>query len=324
MIGVLLDVSGSMRHRIDNPENPQGGSWARSIYKVVDELIKNDVSSDNRVFAIGVGAPNSPNIFDLLITTRNARSRQTRIPKLDTEDLLSRILDILEGNGAPYVRTWAKMYVLLDAVTHEQAHLLCTKLTDDRNFRSQFVADCLPDICRTGTEIRDVYRNPTKLMARGVLFGFDFVGQSESNFNPCNYKIHEDIRDTVRKGMQLIWNFNSVPITDQSIIGVHEASDILHGIADGRDMTQLTEEEVDKLMVLVEPFIYGRTPMVEALNTAKRLFEYGHRTRQNKVKKLLFILSDGDPTDIGQFSIPNMKELDVHVVCCYITKRLYH
>ena len=50
--GILLDVSGSMRRSIGEGTDEKGGPWARSIFEVIDNLIKYDISSDNHVFAI--------------------------------------------------------------------------------------------------------------------------------------------------------------------------------------------------------------------------------------------------------------------------------
>lgn len=40
LIGILVDVSGSMRSSVGGNVEEKGGSWAKSIFKVVDELIK--------------------------------------------------------------------------------------------------------------------------------------------------------------------------------------------------------------------------------------------------------------------------------------------
>ena len=69
LIGILLDVSASMRRNVGDGIDEQGGPWARSIFEVINNFIKHDVSSDNHVFAIGFGA-NRPGeeIFDIIGT----------------------------------------------------------------------------------------------------------------------------------------------------------------------------------------------------------------------------------------------------------------
>ena len=45
------------------------GSWAKSIFEVIDSLIQHDVSDSNFVFAIGFGADSKHvQVFDILST----------------------------------------------------------------------------------------------------------------------------------------------------------------------------------------------------------------------------------------------------------------
>ncbi len=67
LIGVLVDVSGSMSQSIGDRPAEQEGSWARSIFRVVDGLIKHDVSSRNKVFAIAYGAASKPRSLLLIL-----------------------------------------------------------------------------------------------------------------------------------------------------------------------------------------------------------------------------------------------------------------
>lgn len=55
LTGILIDVSGSMSRNIGEGTDEKGGPWARSIFEVIDNFIKYDISSDNHVFAIGLG-----------------------------------------------------------------------------------------------------------------------------------------------------------------------------------------------------------------------------------------------------------------------------
>ena len=68
LIGILLDVSGSMERSIGRGIDEDGEPWARSIFEVIDNLIKYDVSTDNQVFAVGFGAKEGEKIFDILGT----------------------------------------------------------------------------------------------------------------------------------------------------------------------------------------------------------------------------------------------------------------
>ncbi|CAG2194793.1 unnamed protein product [Mytilus edulis] len=48
LIGILLDVSASMRENSKGKINEEGGEWARSVFQVIDDLVKHDVSLDNQ------------------------------------------------------------------------------------------------------------------------------------------------------------------------------------------------------------------------------------------------------------------------------------
>ena len=71
LTGMILDVSHSMQRKIESGTGERGGSWAQSIFEVIDNLVEYDDSSENRVFAIGVGA-NCPRkeIFDVIGTVQ--------------------------------------------------------------------------------------------------------------------------------------------------------------------------------------------------------------------------------------------------------------
>jgi hypothetical protein len=107
---------------------------------------------------------------------------------------------------------------------------------------------------------------------------------------------------------------------------VKEVSKILHGRIEEQ---HLTTARVRELHQLVEPFIYGATPMFTALNEAEALFRCIDE-RDEKCKKLLFILSDGRPTDGLFFGIfnswnlaiikPKLEKENVVIVSCFISK----
>ena len=77
LTGILVDVSRSMRKRVVGKMYAQRRNWARSIFQVVDELIKHDVKSSNQTFALALGSPKEPEVFDLLntvwVATEDAR-----------------------------------------------------------------------------------------------------------------------------------------------------------------------------------------------------------------------------------------------------------
>ncbi len=61
LLGILTDVSGSMKQCIDDPLNQQGGPWSRSIFKTVDSL-EHDVQRD-MLFSIAYGSRMEPHVL---------------------------------------------------------------------------------------------------------------------------------------------------------------------------------------------------------------------------------------------------------------------
>ncbi|XP_076128276.1 uncharacterized protein LOC143109427 [Alosa pseudoharengus] len=96
---------------------------------------------------------------------------------------------------------------------------------------------------------------------------------------------------------------------------VHEAQEILRGSVGDRE---LTDERVDELMEAVKLFIYGGTPLMKALNHARKLFALPQYREHHK---LLFVLSDGQPTDGDDPPLTALSALGVTVVSCFITDR---
>ena len=84
LTGILLDVSGSMSRSIGEGTDEEGGPWARSIFEVIGNFVKNDVPTDNHVFAIGFGANCGYEVFDIIGTLKNIEKQRERIdqPKI--------------------------------------------------------------------------------------------------------------------------------------------------------------------------------------------------------------------------------------------------
>ena len=100
------------------------------------------------------------------------------------------------------------------------------------------------------------------------------------------------------------------------------ASDVVHGCVGEK---KLTKERSQELLHSVEPYIYGYTPLYQSIEKAIELFET-NTTKFRNHKKLLFILSDGYPSD-EDVSDPERKDralsklttAGVTVVSCFIT-----
>jgi hypothetical protein len=308
LTGILLDVSASMQRDIGSGIDEQGGPWAHSIFKVIDDLIEHDLTSENRVFGIGVGANCATQIFDVIATLQQIQNMEMPSYRKNTPATISNIheiFNVLERNGASNIRQWVKDVTLIQETASDyMAALILKKLKSDKQFVRKFVHEFLPPGCRN-------YFNAGQ--------GLPLVGFVEycavwgiSHFKSAT---REDIHEVVEKAKCYFLK----DVGTYSIFSVQDTSRIIRGCVDEKE---LSTERKEELLENVEPFIYGQTPLYKSLEKATKLFE--EDTSENK---LLFLLSDGDPTDgsnddsekISQIT-SKLNEAGVNVVSCFITK----
>ena len=322
LMGILVDVSYSMKNSVGCGVDEKGGSWARSIFKVVDELIKHDVSSSNQTFALAFGSPLQTNVFDLLSTVKKAQEEQStnRTIRVAYElragitksSMINEALGILERNGASRVRYWAKMDVLLKVVDDATAAELLHFLKTSSDFTRKFVYNCLPEECRE-------YQNIGKEGLFSLAGRVPFIG---SQLQAAGTE--SSVREAITKGEQLIaetMKGNAMPavvpvgVGKAAIMSVHNASEIIHASIGDQE---LTDQQVDELLKAVEPCIYGNTPLMQAMRDSVHLFSYPEFANH---QKLLFILSDGQPTDGDDPPLQKLSDLGVTIVSCFITSQ---
>ena len=329
--GILLDVSGSMRDNIGSGVDEEGGPWAQSIFKVIDDLIEHDLTSENRVFAIGVGASCILEIIDIIGTLKEIEnmeipSYQKNMPA--TSNRVNEILDILETNGSCNIRKWVgDISLIQDEVSDYIAALICRKLECDSRFRKKFVCEFLPSACQDGALLnaaRQVFMRMSGAIipidtARPPPFRLPMLAQAEdvcvsvvSTIRPAT---REDIHEVVEKAKCYFLK----DVKFDPIFSVQNASRIIRGCVDDNE---LSTERMKELLKNVEPFIYGRTPLYKSLEEAAELFK-----SDNSENKMLFVLSDGIPTDGSNEDnakirpiISKLTEMGVKVVSCFVTK----
>ena len=301
LIGILLDVSDSMRRNVGSGVDEDGGPWALSIFEVIDNLIKHDVSPDNSVFALAFGARGGDQLLDILTCLQSSKCDQKA-----TDDQVEKIFRILEGAGAKYIRKWARREVVQGVFTHHKACLFLEKAESDEDFPKTFVQTCLPPKCRVF---------PGGALEAQLLTGAEHA--CASVWSSIREATEEDIQGALTKAQPLLVSFKP------RIFNVKEASDILHGYI---DEGELSKERSRELLEKVEPYIYGATPLYQAIRTATKCFEKHASTFQSH-KKLLFVLSDGDPTDGGENDSAAIKKVatrlenaGVTVVGCFVTQ----
>ena len=308
-MGILVDVSGSMMDSVgDEAVKADGGPWARSVFKVINELIKHDVPSSNKTFALAFGSSfHSQQVFDLLGTVEKAKEEQSAIESLEfwrtLEDMINKILDIFENKGARRVRIWAHMNVLLKVLDIKTAAAMLYYLQSNPEFAIRFVSEILPRECF----------QPGSLVKEGAYFLSGLLSRSIQEA-----ATEESVKEVIEKGKQLLEEFKTAPVavSEAAIKSIQKASEILH---DSVGDQEVTDERVTELLETVEPYIYGRTPLFRAIKDSVKLFspsEFANHT------KILFILSDGEPSDTEDETHPQLQvlsRLGVTIVSCFIT-----
>ena len=321
LTGILLDVSGSMSRSIGEGTDEEGGPWARSIFEVIDNLIKYDISSDNHVFAIGFGASCGEGVFDIIGTLKQIPNQDNVAERPATLETISQIFDTLEGAGARTVRKWATVQVVSEALTENLADVFLNKFKSDQSFLKWFVGECLPPACRDWPECgwQQQHDPLLKLLAQGMNVGLRTVqNASASLVTTFRRATVDDVKEVVEEAKEYLPKM--VDVDADSIFNVQDASDVVHGRVDVRN---LTNERSRELLKRVEPFIYGRTHFYKSVEKAIKLFQASSFSSH---KKLLFILSDGEPTDgrttdrvrIDQV-VHELNKADVIVVSCFVT-----
>ena len=229
----------------------------------------------------------------------------------------------LERVGAPTNRKWVIDGEFSRVVTDDMAVMLLNKFESDESFLKKFVEEFLPPA-----------RDWSESLPQG-LPGDLYNGQSAAATVTSRFKraTLEDIREVVssitpylvdekREKVEpklLEEKKETVGVTVDSIFNVQEASDVPHGPFDEKD---LSKERSQELLQSVEPFIYRGKPSIEK---ATELFQT-KASMFSSHKKLLFILSDAEPTD-GQTTdhariarmVSKLTTAGVTVVSCSIT-----
>ena len=150
LTGILLDVSCSMGGSIGEGTDEEGGPWASSIFEVIDNLIKYDISSDHRVFAIGFGASCGEEVFDIIGTLKQLQNQGNVAEGPATTEHINEIFDILEKAGARTVRKWAEVEVVKRALTDNLAYVFLNKFKFDEPFLKELLKKFYHQLVVTG------------------------------------------------------------------------------------------------------------------------------------------------------------------------------
>ena len=198
------------------------------------------------------------------------------------------------------------MEVLLKVFDDTTATAILYYLQRSPDFTRKFVYDCLP------TECFEVAMGVSNLAREGA---YSLMSSLPNNCGAQEWATEDSVREVMEKGKKLLAESRMVPVNKAEIMSVQSASEILHT---SKGDQEVTKERVDELLEAVEPYIYGLTPLIQAMRYSVDLFS---RPEFANHKKLLFILSDGQPNDRGNPPPPlqELSDLGVNIASCFIS-----
>ena len=243
---------------------------------------------------------------------------------------INEIINILEKNGARNIRQWIRDIALIeDEVSDKMAKCTLNELKTNEEFRKKFVYEFLPSTCRDSDTVKKTQNIP--IFGSGLSWLEDVTVRQCSNYRSATgegiHEVVEKVKRYILKDVKIAKRHFFKKVDDHSIFSVQVACRIIRGCVDGKESSS---EQRKELLENVEPFIYGRTPLYASLEKAAELFK-----RDNSENKMLFVLSDGDPTDGSNKNNAKIRQIiskltGVTLVSCFIPrsssmdpKRLY-
>jgi hypothetical protein len=338
LVGLVLDVSGSMETSIRNEtggELSRFESFQRALNRLIDEArnvlrsrsSKEKVDSPIDLFIYCFGLKDKViEIVDLLTLMKTEDIEMQESKQQDEQSRPSESLNSLsqepfrdlEGIAKAYGRDgwgeWAR-----DIFTYEQAQVLVDQLLDSDN--ASKMTSLLP-----GGLAAQLVQGASKVanrMGLGQVAGF--VGQSTG----LSSNITSQLKNAERFAVELIRQSGvKAQVSTQDEIRQRVSQRIRQKIDSIGDTTlsigEVTDtwSQSDIFLQNFEDMIYGGTPMCKALNVVKERFRKELSGYKGKRDLVLFLLSDGEPTDGNPLSIAReIKAMGVSIICCLIVNK---
>ncbi|XP_053396301.1 uncharacterized protein LOC128556182 [Mercenaria mercenaria] len=235
---------------------------------------------------MGVWASQGEGIFDIISTIQHFQNEGSADKGPASDQTIEDIFRTLEENGAGNSMRRAMRDDIRRALSEFEANILLRQLRTNQTFTRKIVDEVIPSVMNT----RSGWLRPTP----------------------------DDIQVFIAMTMTSLNESLLIGMGDHSIFNVVNVANTIHEHVDNRD---LSTDRIHQLLKVVEPFVFGRTPLYSALREASGLFLRSVRTYPDH-HKLLFVLSDGEPTDEGDMGRvqAELKDAKVTVVGCYISR----
>lgn len=314
LIGILLDVSGSMKGKLCSGTNTSitDNDMSRAEYTIRSILDicekEEDKTKKNEIFVLvfGLLGNTCADLVQILETLSDHRNSAVANPK-------ESLVRLLAENGAPNCEEYINKFV-----TEKEASFFY-EIYRERLREVEEIVETLPAQCKWKaseftTDTVEYVSNPltfllwapmaAKLEAASSQLGIlgwprtaaklEFVSNQLRVFSRTAVEdrrksaTRENVNAAMIKALSILANPKVQSLTDVAkLIRSFVKDDVAPG-----ETSSLTKGQLDNLMNDVEPYIYQGTPMCQALCTAIDMFK---KTTQDE--KVLLILTDGEATD---------------------------
>jgi hypothetical protein len=323
LLGIALDVSGSMKQSIRN-KNDQDDNGVIAFCNSLKDLskkVKQEIEAKQKegiiisidVFAQAFGLKEVENC-DLLTLIElgkefdggKSRSSSEFIDPYDELESIGRengVTDILGFSS------WIKE-ALPD---REQAKRLALRLRDNPRF-AKHLARLMPKDMSEALKVASTY-----WMKKNTPFGY-----LANSVEPK--KTNEQLAKAKDLACELANAASNAEIRQIVVreIGSQLGQELIkrgNRLKPLNELAELLESKGDEIEYL-EALIYGKTPMTGALDKIQQRFTQELKNLPKNTTSVLFILSDGEPTD-GDPSIytRQLKRAKTYIISCFLTKR---
>jgi len=324
LIGVLFDVSGSMKNPYDNmsQNNYSISAKSHSLINILSNLSKN-LKLD--IFSLLFGTKNEK-ILDFILLTKTIISFLSDINTNIYEPKKEFIYMMNRYNG----KTNLEKYIYGDyGPTNEEVSFVCSLIRKNPNLGRK-IYDNLPK----EVKINGFFINT----GMGIYnFGSHFTSRFSNLISGNGFKYSENkIDQEIMRQVKLALESSVTNIIETIFDNIHRNDNFRNEIFIKMDSTMLENslKEMEKLieskvpnkakknniMDLIKNKIYGGTPLNEVVHKAFKIYS---ECKNSYKKKILIIITDGvstdgDPTNyVKQQSEYN----DIYIVGCYVSSQ---
>jgi hypothetical protein len=287
MIGILLDVSGSMKTAYSLDRSTDASvERTHAILTSVMNIVRREVDHYNRresVFACAFGLSKYSDTCDLITLLEDFE---------DPSDQKKKLIHLASQHNAPHAEHWIENHL-----TETESRFLYNALCSDKKQILKLI-ELLP---RSETTCAANLIGHVPLVGGAWRAGEDYLAdRSEA------YKFAQELI-----GRRMMQELRPRPVK----VVCHLMDKLLQSRKSSSDV----HDRIEELLKPIKPYIFGGTPMCRALNDAEKIFKQATETGTES-QNVLFLLSDGhaadgDPHPIGT----QLQGLNVKIATCFLT-----